>query len=752
MTRSLTCACLALALSAYAQTTGEVTGSVVDARGGEALARVEILLDHGSFRTVSGENGKFHLSGIAAGDYVLNVSTVGYHLVKKPFHLDPGGAVDFEIVLSPDTFHQTDTVEAQTSPFDAARPDSPGALVLSGNDVKNLASVLADDPLRSVQSLPGVTSNNDFDARFSLRGADFSQIGFYVDTVLLHEPFHMIQGQSLTGSGTSLDGDMVEAMELTEGAFPARFADRSAAVLDVTTRDGSLTGINFRASASVSNAGLVAEGPFGPKKHRGSWLTVVRKSYLQYLLARTFPNNTFIFGLEDAQTRLSYDLTPKSTITLYFVESFSALNRPGNTGLGINSILNAGYNFTFANLGYRYMPTDRLMFVTHAAWMREKFNDHNPDNLPTAAGFYGEWVSNSSATWLWNPASPLEVGWSMRRLRDQGFSDSYQSVLTAPQVLDHYNGDALRLGGYVQQSWTGWQGRLHFTAGVRWDRHSIDKVMAVSPAGSASVGVTRSTSAQFAFGQYVQYPEISLLTSPLGSRGLLPIRSNQATAAIEQRIGQRTRIRAEVYHRDDRDLTFQPLGDARIVNGAVFQPPLNAPYVNSERGRARGVEIFLQHSTANRLTGWVSYAFGRTEMTEGVTRQTFPSDYDQRHTVNVYGGYRLRPSVNLSMRVSYGSGFPIPGYLREIGSAYYLWVSRDQTRLSPYSRVDLRINKAWTHDKWKLTLYGEVINLANRTNYVFESFNGFNATTRQAYITLDRMFPVLPSAGLVFER
>jgi CarboxypepD_reg-like domain/TonB-dependent Receptor Plug Domain len=745
-------ACAALAWAASAQTTGQISGLVVDARGGETLARVEILLDNGALRTTTADDGKFHLAGIAPGDYVLNVSTVGYHLAKKSFHLDPGGAAEFEIVLSPDTFHQTDSVEVQASPFDSAHSDSPSALVLAGNDAKNLASVLADDPLRAVQSLPGVTSNNDFDARFSMRGAGFNQIGFYLDGVLLHQPFHMIQGQSLTGSGTSIDGDVVEAMELTEGAFPARFADRTAAVLDMTTRDGSVTGINFRASASVSNAGLTAEGPFGGKKHRGSWLTVLRKSYLQYLLARTFPDTTFIFGLEDAQTRLSYDPTSRSTVTLYFIESFSDLNRPSANGLGINSILTAGYDYTFANLGYRYSPTERLSFVTHAAWMREKFDDHNPQKLPTAGGYYGEWVWNSTATWMWNAASPLEVGWSVRRLRDDGFANSYQSVVTAPQVLDRYDGTGLRLGGYAQQSWTGWSGRLHFTAGLRWDRHSVNQVSAVSPSSAASVGVTRSTSLQFAFGQYVEYPDLSLLESKLGSRSLLPARSNQVTAAVEQRLSARTRIRAEFYNRADRDLAFQPLADARVLNGKVFAPSLNASYFNSERGWARGAEIFLQHSTANRLTGWVSYAFGRTLMSEGVTQQTFPSDYDQRHSVNVYGGYRLRPSVNVSVRWSYGSGFPIPGYLEKVFATYYLWVSRDQARMPFFSRTDLRVNKAFTHDKWKFTLYGELINLTDRTNYVFESFNGFTTSTRQAYITLDKMFPILPSAGVVFER
>ena len=750
MSRYLILAC-ALVLPAAAQTNGEIYGSVVDARGGEALARVEILLGNSPFRTTTGDDGKFHLGAIPPGDHVLNVSTVGYHLVSKNFHLDAGGKVDFDIVLSPDTFHQTDTVEAKADPFETAHPDSPGALVLSGNDVKNLASVLADDPLRSVQSLPGVASDNDFDARFSVRGADFSRIGFYADGVLLHEPFHMIQGQSLTGSGTSFDGDMVEAMELHESAFPARFSDRSAGVLDVTTRDGSLTNITFRASASVSNASLVAEGPFSKKK-RASWLVVLRKSYLQYLLARTFPDTTFIFGLEDAQTRLNYELTPKNTITLYYLESFSDLNRAPAPNLGVNSIVTAGYHYSFANLSWRYTPVDRLLIVSHAAWMREKYNDHDPNKLPTSDGFYGEWVWNTSATWLWNPSSPLEAGWSMRELRDAGFSNRYINVTTAPQILDTFNGNALRLGGYVQQSWTGFSGRLHATAGVRWDRQSIDKIAATSPSASVAFGITRTTSLQFAWGQYVQFPEVSELTSVLGKRSLLPARSNHATAAIEQRLGPRTRLRAEVYNRADRDLIFQPLADPRVIAGKVFSPPLNPPYANSLRGYARGAEIFLQHSTANRLTGWVSYSFGRTGMHEGITNQNFPSDFDQRHTVNIYGGYRLRPSMNLSMRWSYGSGFPIPGYLQQIGSIYYLTVSRNQLRLPSYTRADLRINKAFTHDKWKLTLYGEIINLTNRTNYVFDSFNGFTTSTKQAYLTLDTMFPILPSAGVVFER
>jgi len=140
----------------------------------------------------------------------------------------------------------------------------------------------------------------------------------------------------------------------------------------------------------------------------------------------------------------------------------------------------------------------------------------------------------------------------------------------------------------------------------------------------------------------------------------------------------------------------------------------------------------------------------------GIAAQEFPSDYDQRHTVNLYGGFRVRPTVNLSARMSYGSGFPVPGYLTTYPyggyTYYYLAADRNAVRLSPYQRTDFRVNKSWMHAKWKFTLYGELINLTNHANYQFTSFNGYNPQTGQASVTFNKTFPtILPSAGMLAE-
>jgi outer membrane receptor protein involved in Fe transport len=288
--------------------------------------------------------------------------------------------------------------------------------------------------------------------------------------------------------------------------------------------------------------------------------------------------------LEDVQARFSYDLSGNSTVTFSVLESYSSLNRSSDkANLGIDSLMEAGYHYTLTNLGWRYSPTNKLLIVNHAAWMREKYDDSSPAALPLDGGYYGEWVWNSTATWMWSEQAPLEAGFSVRRIRDRDFSDTYNTAAGAPRVLDHADGTAVRMGGYLQQSWSGWSGRLKLTAGARWDDQSIDRVSTVSPQASASIGLTQTTRLQFGWGEYPQYPEIAVLMSPLGNRALLPERSIHAVGAVDQRLGGRTRLRAEFYNRADRDMLFQPFYDPRILNGRIFSPPPLPLYYNSLR-------------------------------------------------------------------------------------------------------------------------------------------------------------------------
>ena len=76
---------------------------------------------------------------------------------------------------------------------------------------------------------------------------------------------------------------------------------------------------------------------------------------------------------------------------------------------------------------------------------------------------------------------------------------------------------------------------------------------------------------------------------------------------------------------------------------------------------------------------------------------------------------------------------------------------RRSGQAAAYVRFDLRCDKSWAFQRWKLTLYGEVLNLSNHDNRIYTYTTGVNPTTLQTTIQTEQELPVTPTAGLAFE-
>src|SRR5262249_23100107 len=123
---------------------------------------------------------------------------------------------------------------------------------------------------------------------------------------------------------------------------------------------------------------------------------------------------------------------------------------------------------------------------------------------------------------------------------------------------------------------------------------------------------------------------------------------------------------------------------------------------------------------------------------------------DQRNSLSIFAVYRLRPSVNLSGKFLYGSGFPIStGSFVSVGTTYEQTGTQDLRY--PYLRWDMRADKDWAFQHWKLTLYGEVLNLTNHynTRYVFSTI--IDPATGQSLVKTLQGLPITPTAGLAFQ-
>ena len=113
----------------------------------------------------------------------------------------------------------------------------------------------------------------------------------------------------------------------------------------------------------------------------------------------------------------------------------------------------------------------------------------------------------------------------------------------------------------------------------------------------------------------------------------------------------------------------------------------------------------------------------------------------------MFATYRFRPTINFSGKFLYGSGFPVSGGLQHGPDGTLVAVP--VTRLGTYLRSDFRVDKSWAFTHWTMTLYAEVLNLADHANrivtsQIFLAAGGLETTTSEA-------LPITPTAGLAFE-
>jgi hypothetical protein len=164
---------------------------------------------------------------------------------------------------------------------------------------------------------------------------------------------------------------------------------------------------------------------------------------------------------------------------------------------------------------------------------------------------------------------------------------------------------------------------------------------------------------------------------------------------------------------------------------------------------ARGVEVTLRRTATAGLIGWVSYGYGTTRATDRRTGERYWADFDQRHQVNVYLSQRLGGRTSLGAKFRYGSNMPIPAYLDGSPAALVPSTRRNEVRLPPYARLDLRASRTYHWSARRLTLFAEVLNALGRDN-LGRTSGTIRSTGRVSGFT-EALFPRLPSAGLRIE-
>jgi TonB family protein len=572
------------------------------------------------------------------------------------------------------------------------------------------------DAFRAIEIMPGVTPIVSGLPFFYIRGAPPGDVGYFLDGIRVPYLFHVGIGPSVVHPA------IVDRVDLYPGGYPARFGRFSGGIVSGETIQPA-ENIHGEYNLRFFDAGAFAEAPFDGG--RGTLLLGGRFSFTSLLLSLSSPDTVLSYW--DYQGRATYDLTPRDRVGVY---AFGADDFLGQKQSGTTQTL---FGTQFHRVDFRYDHD-----LHESATMRTAVTlGEDLTQVGTGQSVRDRLVgARTEVSARLSPSALLRAG-------VDAVADVYDIVFDAAAVSPTEAALATNFPSRTDLA-TGVRGDLvlnvmrglEVTPGARIDFFGSAgaTAFAIDPRLSARATITDRARLLWAMGLAHQPPAFVIPVpgfQPGGLKGGLQT-AVQESMGVEWDLGSATTATATVFHNGFFNMSdalgvtqAQPsgcppgsfpsdtlAGDPGGAGGSRscmqrFTPGTLGPDRSGGGGQAAGssgmtqtiqaleartngtaygFELFVKRRLSEHLGGFLSYTLSRsTRVNNG---QSFVAAFDRTHVLNTAAAYDLGRGWRAGARVTFYTGLPkAPD------------PTNPSTRLAPFFRVDLRLEKRWSLGK-----------------------------------------------------
>lgn len=752
-------------------------GYVYDLTTNESLSGVIVETDDGENYTFSNESGYFSLK--VTSEEVVYFSHLGY----ESYRLEDIENGNKTIHLKENATFQPIEINEQRS---YVKDVSTGSVII-GSDLWNESQLemMTSGVKELVERQPFVTHQGEGQGELNVKGGGHDQNLILIDNMHIYEMNHAFGLNSIFIAPT------LKKMDLATVGMPARYGDRLSSVLSATLKDGDHKSHHRYIDVSMTDAVFQADGPL-TEKGSSTYNVGLRQSlydlYLPKILRSFTKYEDSFLGYRDIFVK--YRHRPVKTInisgTMYFGSDKLFLNSK-ESFLGDEFTLDLKSSLTWYNnlwtINYDQVLGNRLhlhMDLGGLKYGQEMSSIYDLNDVTISEDYFK--VSLSSSVEDLKYQIHLDYYSDGKHKLQAGYQ--YLKQVMAPSILqyikkfsdsDSYGPDRYTCDThsfYIEDIYSPVKD-LQVYAGLRFSRFNYGgrfdawqprlklEYVLKEPGLSLSAGYTESTQ----FAHLLSNTGLGLPSDiwvPSTDR-LLPERSRNVEAAIEYRINKNISINGMVYRRwlsnvvDYKDFVHLFILD-------VFQSDASV-YFDSENDWEDGIsqgssELYgLSTGLSAHYSDWSStlqFSQARGEVTiaginEGLP---FPSRYDTPIDINHYLSYRLGSRWSMESNLIYTSGRTFTLGLEEydtvLGITELAANGRNNFRLPPYIRWDLRFNYEKKMNKGRLFMEFGVRNVLNRRNafYIYLINDPISDRTILRKVSL---IPIHPSIAMKYR-
>jgi hypothetical protein len=591
------------------------------------------------------------------------------------------------------------------------KPIQP-AVRLSQEEITQTPGTLGD-PLRAIETLPGVATVAWPAPIYAVRGSNPGNTGFFLDTVRVPALFHFALGPSV------IHPYFFDSIEFFPGGYPARFGRYAAGIVAADTRAPATDRPHASVDVRLFDAGALVSAPL---PGNGAVVVAGRYSYTAALVSLLDENVRVEYW--DYQLRADRRVGPLQLTLLAFGSKDVLVPNQKNTtdevDLGFHRVsLRAvaplaggrvqgsvafGTDHTRAPILDTYpIIVDAISAAPRLAYLRSL------GAVDAAVGFDGELGRYEPV--LIGTLHP-DGAWDLGKRRDASLLAGYASatVRAIPRVL--------------------------VTPELRFDSYSVGAGYAqdLAPRLTARIALRDDTSIRAAGGRFTQLPSLPLQIPGADAFGLalLGLQSSwQASVGVETTRFATFELTATTYVQR---YVLTDLRDPRPSD----PDPLASDFLVKRDAVSYGLELLARRALTQRLYGWLSYTLSNNLRSYG-GGAVGPSDWDQRHIFNLVLGYRWGRTT-LGGRAHFNTGRPYVISDSTFGTAVESF-----QRLPPFYQVDIRVDRRFVFDRFLLDFYIELVN-ASLSRQVYAVRPTYDGGVEQESFRI-----VLPSIGVRAE-
>lgn len=703
-------------------------------------------------------SGLLKFNKLDIGDIEISISLPGFITEQRKVRIKPG-SISVVLVEPAPSLREFEKVTVTTSRYRLQRELSAAVFHIDQRAIQSMPD-LGDDPIRSVQRLPGAAAGG-ISAKTHFRGGVEDEVAIILNGHRLLDPFHVRNFQNIF---SAVDVRAISGVEVYTGGFPARYGDRmSGLVLIETLKSEKMrqTEVGFSVyNTSFLSAGSVSTGSI-------DWLVSARRGNLDLVVNKKFGEPAY----SDFFVQLSAELSAKMTLSLNFLlasdrvlivtenqfdEQERSDSQADNSQLWLKLDNQWSEDLTSTTvLSFDSISNDRMGLVIDPEALVGFVNDRRETDIVSLR-----------QDWQWFVHAGYLLQWGFEaQLADADYR--YQSAVDYFGINSVFSGlpasinrdllarpDGNTFAAYVSNRWR-LGARAIMELGFRWDKQTFQDTGAgsqFSPRVSVLFTLNPKTDLRLSWGRYYQFQGIQELQVEDGINRFFPAqRADQLIVGLQHRFGDSFLLRVEAFNKAMERLK------PRFEN--LFDPLSILPELQSDRvridpeaARARGVELYLE-KTGDEWSWWGSYTYSKVD--DRVNGNDVFRSWDQRHALQA--GFSWRPGDwQLDLAAGIHTGWPktdLALSFDSFGEPVVTPGPRNAQRYKYFRSVDVRASRKFKLGKGTLSAFFELTNALNRSNPCCSDFDLVEGSAGISFLEKNEedWLPLLPALGFLYE-